>query len=71
MNMPEYFYLLVRGISLIESVGRKINPNMDLVKSIEPYVKKIMLKRISPSYLYNKGIKRVEEIAEHIDVFAT
>ena len=68
VNMPEYFYLLVRGISLIESVGRKINPNMDLVKSIEPYVKKIMLKRISPSYLYNKGIKRVEEIAEHIDV---
>ena len=68
VNMPEYFYLLVRGISLIESVGRKINPNMDLVKSAEPYVKKIMMKRISPGYLFNKGVKRAEEIAEHIDV---
>ena len=68
VNMPEYFYLLVRGISLIESVGRKINPNMDLVKSAEPYVKKIMMKRISPGYLFNKGVKRVEDIAEHIDV---
>jgi ubiquinone biosynthesis protein len=60
VNMPEYFYLLVRGIGLIESVGRKINP--------EPYVKKIMMKRISPGYLFNKGVKRVEDIAEHIDV---
>ncbi|AQX06078.1 ubiquinone biosynthesis protein [Elizabethkingia meningoseptica] len=67
VNMPEYFYLLVRGIGLIESVGRKINPNMDLVKSVEPYVKKIMMKRISPTYLFNKGVKRAEEIAEHID----
>ncbi|NAW51559.1 AarF/ABC1/UbiB kinase family protein [Elizabethkingia argentiflava] len=68
IEMPEYFYLLVRGISLIESVGRKINPEMNLVKSVEPHVKKILKKRLSPTYLLNKGVKRAEEIGEYIDI---
>ena len=71
VNMPNYFYLLVRGISLIESVGRKINPNMDLVKSAQPFVKKIMMKRISPNYLFRKGIKKVEETGEDLQALPT
>ena len=41
--MPDYFYLLFKGISLMDGVGRTINPDLDVVKSLKPYTQKIFL----------------------------
>ena len=52
--MPDYFMLLARGLVLIESVGRTLNPGMNLIKSVEPYVYRIIRKRLHPRYLLHK-----------------
>jgi ubiquinone biosynthesis protein len=52
--MPDYFTLLARGLVLIESVGRTLNPGMNLIKSVEPYVYRIIRKRLHPRYLMHK-----------------
>ena len=64
--MPDYFTLLVRGLVLIESVGRTLNPSMDLIKSIDPYVKKVIQKRLSPQYLFQKGISKLGDFSQDI-----
>lgn len=64
--MPNYFTLLARGIGLIESVGRTLNPEMNIVKSVEPYVLKIIKQRLSPKYLLDKGISKMGELGSDI-----
>ena len=53
LYMPDYFYLLFKGIGLIEGVGRTINPDLDVVKSLHPYTKKIFARKTQKRvYLY-------------------
>lgn len=57
--MPDYFILLFKGVSLIEGVGRLLNPEMDVIKSAQPYIHKIMLQRLNPNYLIEKGFQKL------------
>lgn len=45
--MPDHVYLLVRGIVLMEGIGRELLPEMNLIEKIEPYIGKIMRERFS------------------------
>lgn len=45
--MPEHIYLLVRGIVLMEGIGRALMPELNIVEKIEPYIEKIIRKRLS------------------------
>jgi ubiquinone biosynthesis protein len=44
---PE-FYILLKALISIEGIGRKLNPDFNLAKHIEPFAKKMFLKRFSP-----------------------
>lgn len=67
LNMPDYFYLLFKGIGLIEGVGRTINPELDVVKSLHPYTKKIFARKISPKHLMKTGMDRMMMFTDNVD----
>lgn len=67
LHMPDYFYLLFKGISLIEGVGRTINPDLDVVKSLHPYTKKIFTKKISPKNIVKTGMDRMLMFTDNVD----
>lgn len=67
LYMPDYFYLLFKGIGLIEGVGRTINPDLDIVKSLHPYTKKMFTKKISPKKLLKKGVEKVMTFTDNVD----
>ncbi|MDR6920312.1 ubiquinone biosynthesis protein [Chryseobacterium sp. 2987] len=67
LYMPDYFYLLFKGISLIEGVGRNINPDLDIVKSLHPYSRKIFTKKISPKNLLKTGMDRMMNFTDNVD----
>lgn len=67
LYMPDYFYLLFKGIGLIEGVGRTINPDLDIVKSLHPYTKKILSKKISPKKLLKNGMDKVINFTDNVD----
>lgn len=62
--MPEYMYLLMRGISLIEGIGKQLNPNLNITKSIKPYALKLTKKRYSPKRIAEKSIKGMRTIVD-------
>ncbi|WP_430614950.1 ABC1 kinase family protein [Flavobacterium sp. JP2137] len=62
--MPEYTYLLVRGVVLIEGIGRDLDPSMNLIASVKPYIKKIFLRRWSPKQLFQKGTNTLRNLSE-------
>lgn len=67
LYMPDYFYLLFKGIGLIEGVGRTINPDLDIVKSLHPYTKKILSKKISPKKILKNGMDKVINFTDNVD----
>ncbi len=67
LYMPDYFYLLFKGIGLIEGVGRTINPDLDVVKSLHPYTKKIFTKKISPKNILKTGMDKMMNFTDNVD----
>jgi len=67
LYMPDYFYLLFKGIGLIEGVGRTINPDLDIVKSLHPYTKKILTRKISPKKLFKNGMDKIMNFTDNVD----
>jgi ubiquinone biosynthesis protein len=67
LYMPDYFYLLFKGIGLIEGVGRTINPDLDVVKSLYPYTKKIFAKKISPQNILKTGMEKMMTFTDNVD----
>lgn len=67
LYMPDYFYLLLKGISLIEGVGRYINPDLDIVKSLNPYTQKIFAKKINPKNILKTGMDKMLNFTDNVD----
>lgn len=67
INMPGYFYLLFKGIGLIEGVGRTINPDLDIVKTLSPYTKTIIAQRFSPRNLLKNNLSWILDFTDNLD----
>lgn len=67
LYMPDYFYLLFKGIGLIEGVGRTINPDLDVVKSLYPYSKKMFRKKMNPKKMLKKSMEKMVNLTDNID----
>ena len=44
---PEFF-LLIKALGTAESVGRTLDPDLDIIKHAEPFVRRIQARRLSP-----------------------
>lgn len=67
ITMPDYLYLLLKGISLIEGVGRTINPDLDIVKSLQPFTKRIIFKSVSPKKILKSGSQKLMSLTENME----
>lgn len=67
LHMPDYFYLLFKGIGLIEGVGRSINPDLDVVKSLKPYTKKIFARKLTPENILKTGMDKMMNFTDNVD----
>lgn len=64
VEFPDYVYLLMKGFVLIEGIGRKLNPEINVYQIMEPYAIEVIQKKLSPKYNFVKGIKRLQNISE-------
>ena len=62
--LPEDFYLLVKGVGQIEGIGRHLDPSLDIMKTLEPYAKRILRERMNPKYIFEKGTKKITQVSE-------
>ncbi|MBW2659338.1 MAG: AarF/ABC1/UbiB kinase family protein [Deltaproteobacteria bacterium] len=57
LSIKPNLYLMIKALSTIEGIGLVLDPNLELIKLAEPYVKKIKTARLRPARL-------AEEIGE-------
>lgn len=62
--LPEDLYLLVKGVGQIEGIGRHLDPSLDIMKTLEPYAKRILRERMNPKYIFEKGTKKITQVSE-------
>jgi ubiquinone biosynthesis protein len=65
--LPEYVYLLVRGIVLLEGIGRELGLDINIIESVRPYGMKMMKRRLNPKYLTNKAIDKLYDLADKLE----
>ena len=63
--LSEDVYLLVKGIGQIEGIGRHLNPQLNIMQEIGNNAQEIMIKRMSPKYILEKGMGKVGEFSEN------
>lgn len=60
--MPDHIYLLVRGIVLLEGIGRSLLPDLNIIDKVKPYITKIMAKRLSPPYIIENILQSIQQL---------
>ncbi len=63
--LPNEFVTMARGVSMIESIAQKLDPEIDIFASIKPIAKHIAKQRVSPKQ-YFKGKKSNIILYEHM-----
>lgn len=65
--MPEHIYLLVKGIVLIEGIGRELNPSLNIVDKVKPYISKISAQRLSPDKFFENNVGLIWELKRFLE----
>jgi len=52
MELAPRFSLLIKALATIEMVGRGLDPNLDMVPIIQPYVERLIKRRYAPRQLF-------------------
>lgn len=64
--MPEFIYLLLRGISIIEGIGKQLDPELNVMESMRPYATELARKKYGPKELAKKGFKHIKLLASNL-----
>lgn len=48
MTAPREMVMLSRAMSMVETIGKSLNPDFDIVGLLKPYAKKVIKKKLSP-----------------------
>lgn len=65
--LPDYIYLLIRGIILLEGTGRELGLEEDIIENIRPYGIKLIKSRLNPKHLTNKVIDRLYNLGDKLE----
>ena len=62
--MPNHIYLLVRALVMIEGIGIKLDPEINIMENVEPYLADILMRHYSPKRFLKNTIKSAVEFYE-------
>lgn len=64
--MPEFVYLLLRGISIIEGIGKQLDPELNVMESMRPYANELAMKKYGPKEIARKSVKHLKILASNL-----
>lgn len=62
LRIPPDLVLLIRSLVAIESVGRTLDPHFDIAGHVEPFIRELSLRRISPRRLLIQTGRTVDDL---------
>ena len=65
--LPDFIYLLIRGIILLEGVGRELGLETNIIENVKPYGVKLLKKKLNPKYITNKVIDKLYNLSDKLE----
>lgn len=65
LSLPPNLTLMLKAISTVENTGKQLDPDFDIYSTIESFIRENFIKKLSPSYIFNKS---KNTIAQSIDL---
>jgi len=69
MKIPSDLLLINKAMLILENIGRELDPDFDFIAAAEPYASKLVREKFSPSRIYEKTKKGLEEIGDFVVIF--
>lgn len=69
MKIPSDLLLVNKAMLILENIGRELDPNFDFTAAAEPYASKLVREKFSPSRIYEKTKKNIEEVGDFVILF--
>lgn len=62
--MPDFVYILLRGVSILEGTGRQLDAGLNIPESISPFAEKIAAEKMTATYLKKQLLKKGKLLKE-------
>lgn len=59
--LPEYVYILLRGIALIEGIGKQLDADLNIQRSMQPYAVKLARQKLYPKNIGKKMLNNLKD----------
>jgi ubiquinone biosynthesis protein len=69
MRIPSDLLLVNKAMLILENIGRELDPEFDFTAAAEPYASKLVREKFSPSRIYEKAKRNVEEVGDFAVLF--
>ncbi|MFO0956815.1 MAG: AarF/ABC1/UbiB kinase family protein [Isosphaeraceae bacterium] len=61
LRIPPDLILLIRSLVTIEGVGRRLDPHFDIASQLEPFLRSVMFRRVSPARLFRESARTASD----------
>ncbi|MBB4038276.1 ubiquinone biosynthesis protein [Dysgonomonas hofstadii] len=65
--LPDFIYLLMRGIILLEGVGRELGLETNIIENVKPHGIKLIKNRLNPKYISNKILDKLYNLSDKLE----
>lgn len=55
VRLPNEFVLMARGLSMVENIGLRLDPNINVVEYLKPIARKLIVQRYNPKKMVNNA----------------
>ncbi|MGD9279172.1 MAG: AarF/UbiB family protein, partial [Desulfobacterales bacterium] len=69
LRIPPDIFLMLKAFSAVEGVGLMLDPDFDMIKQAEPFIKEIKLARLSPQRIRGDIFKLAIELVQFLQNF--
>lgn len=68
LRAPSNLMLLMKAMGTYEDLGRKLDPDFEIISLAKPYVRKLMWQRLNPQKLAYEGLKTLRDFYDLLKV---
>jgi ubiquinone biosynthesis protein len=69
LRIPPDIFLMIKALSAVEAVGRRLDPEFDLIAHATPFIKRVKLERFAPQRLSSDVFDMMSRLLEFLQQF--
>jgi len=69
LRIPPNIFLMIKALSAVESIGRMLDPEFDLIAHAEPFIKRVKLERFAPQRITSEIFDMLSRLLQFLQQF--